>query len=217
MSIDKAVDSTQLDSDLTSVANAIRTKGGTSAQLAFPNGFVSAIGDIPTGGTLITKTITENGTYSAEDDDADGYSEVTVNVPSGGKIETGTFTIATDTKRVTINHSLGVAPNYCFVYPINVPKATEKYRIGWEAIINNVGQQDWNISSRDETFGANHGMWQGTSYALDAKTSSAFHNIGAKDAGSATASTFIVGALSDTGSGGTLSAGTFGYILGVIE
>ena len=34
--------------------------------------------------TLITKTITENGTYSAEDDDADGYSEVTVNVPSGG-------------------------------------------------------------------------------------------------------------------------------------
>lgn len=32
--------------------------------------------------TLITKTITANGTYSAEDDDADGYSEVTVNVPS---------------------------------------------------------------------------------------------------------------------------------------
>lgn len=34
------------------------------------------------GSTLITKTITENGTYSAEDDDADGYSSVTVNVPS---------------------------------------------------------------------------------------------------------------------------------------
>lgn len=32
--------------------------------------------------TLITKTITENGTYSAEDDSADGYSEVTVNVPT---------------------------------------------------------------------------------------------------------------------------------------
>lgn len=36
--------------DLTSVANAIRTKGGTSAQLAFPQGFVQAIGDIETGG-----------------------------------------------------------------------------------------------------------------------------------------------------------------------
>lgn len=50
MSVDKLVDSTQLDADLTSVANAIRTKGGTSASLAFPSGFVSAIGDIPTGG-----------------------------------------------------------------------------------------------------------------------------------------------------------------------
>lgn len=52
MAVDKLVDSTQLDSDLTSVANAIRTKGGTSAQLAFPAGFVSAIGDIQTGGTV---------------------------------------------------------------------------------------------------------------------------------------------------------------------
>ena len=50
MSVDKLVDSSQLDTDLTSVANAIRTKGGTSAQLAFPGGFVSAIQAIPTGG-----------------------------------------------------------------------------------------------------------------------------------------------------------------------
>ena len=49
MSVDKLVDSSQLDTDLTSVANAIRTKGGTSAQLAFPAGFVSAIQTIPTG------------------------------------------------------------------------------------------------------------------------------------------------------------------------
>ena len=50
MALDKLVDSTQLDADLTSVANAIRTKGGTSAQLAFPAGFVSAVEAIPTGG-----------------------------------------------------------------------------------------------------------------------------------------------------------------------
>jgi hypothetical protein len=36
--------------DLTSVANAIRAKGGTSASLAFPSGFVSAVQAIPTGG-----------------------------------------------------------------------------------------------------------------------------------------------------------------------
>lgn len=38
------------DSDLTAVANAIRTKGGTSAELEFPSGFVSAIAAIPSGG-----------------------------------------------------------------------------------------------------------------------------------------------------------------------
>lgn len=32
--------------------------------------------------TLITKTINTNGTYDASDDDADGYSEVTVSVPN---------------------------------------------------------------------------------------------------------------------------------------
>ena len=39
---------------------------------------------LPSGGsaTLITKTITENGTYNASSDSADGYSSVTVNVPT---------------------------------------------------------------------------------------------------------------------------------------
>ena len=50
MSVDKLVDSTQLDSDLTSVANAIRAKSGGSSQLAFPAGFVSEIQAIPSGG-----------------------------------------------------------------------------------------------------------------------------------------------------------------------
>ena len=38
------------DTDLTTVANAIRTKGGTNAQLSFPSGFVTAIENITTGG-----------------------------------------------------------------------------------------------------------------------------------------------------------------------
>lgn len=50
MSLDKLVDSTQLDNDLTSVADAIRSKGGTSASLAFPSGFVNAINAISGGG-----------------------------------------------------------------------------------------------------------------------------------------------------------------------
>lgn len=37
------------DIDLTSVANAIRTKGGTSTSLVYPAGYVSAINALPTG------------------------------------------------------------------------------------------------------------------------------------------------------------------------
>ena len=88
MAIDKAVDSTQLDSDLTSVANAIRTKGGTSAQLAFPAGFVSAVQNIPTGTTPSgTKqiSITQNGT-TTEDVAAYANAEITVNVQGGGGV-----------------------------------------------------------------------------------------------------------------------------------
>ena len=49
MSENKLVNSTQLDADLIDIANAIRTKGGTSEQLAFPVGFVSAIEALPKG------------------------------------------------------------------------------------------------------------------------------------------------------------------------
>lgn len=86
MSVDKLVDSSQLDTDLTSVANAIRTKGGTSAQLAFPAGFVSAVQAIPTGVTPTgTKqiSIAANGT-TTEDVAAYANAEITVNVQGGG-------------------------------------------------------------------------------------------------------------------------------------
>lgn len=63
MSVDKLVDSTQLDSDLTSVANAIRAKSGGSGSLAFPSGFVSEIGNIPSGGGGGLTTIA-SGTYT---------------------------------------------------------------------------------------------------------------------------------------------------------
>ena len=42
------------DTELTSIANAIRTKGGTSASLTYPTGFVDAIDAIPTGGSSST-------------------------------------------------------------------------------------------------------------------------------------------------------------------
>lgn len=49
MALDKAIDSAQLDADLTAVADAIRAKGGTSEALAFPGGFVEAVEAIQAG------------------------------------------------------------------------------------------------------------------------------------------------------------------------
>ena len=71
------------------MANSIRLGGGGSGGSA----------------TLITKSITQNGTYLATNDNADGYSEVTVNVSGGsiptlklneGKIATATGEIVAD-------------------------------------------------------------------------------------------------------------------------
>ena len=47
------------------------------------------------GGTLGTKTITNNGTYNASSDNLDGYSQVTVSVPASA-VDSGTKGISTN-------------------------------------------------------------------------------------------------------------------------
>lgn len=69
MALDALVDGAQLDADLTSVANAIRTKGGASASLAFPADFVSAIAAIPSGGGGSSIADLCNGDITRLDDD----------------------------------------------------------------------------------------------------------------------------------------------------
>ena len=58
---------------------------------------------LPSGGgssaTLITKTITENGTYNASDDSADGYSSVTVNVPTPAAVAMNVQTVQSTSRR----------------------------------------------------------------------------------------------------------------------
>ena len=54
----KIVDGEKLDQDLTSVANAIRDKSGTTGTLPFPAGFVSAISSIS---NVATVTINNGG------------------------------------------------------------------------------------------------------------------------------------------------------------
>ena len=66
------------DTDLTSVANAIRTKGETSAQLEFPADFVSAIAAIRTGGAFNVVAGTFEGTT------ADTAMDITLNYSGTG-------------------------------------------------------------------------------------------------------------------------------------
>lgn len=84
------------DASLTAIANAIRDKNGSNARYK-PGDMANAITNIP-GPALDTKSIIANGTYSAEDENLDGYSAVTVNVPTQGITPTGT-------KQVTVTEN----------------------------------------------------------------------------------------------------------------
>ena len=97
------------DTDLTSVANAIRTKGGTSAQLTFPSGFVTAIQNIPTGATLQSKTVNPSTTSQTVSPDSgyDGLSSVTVNAMPSGSATTPATTI-TSNPTIGINSNTGI-------------------------------------------------------------------------------------------------------------
>lgn len=66
--------------DLTSVANAIRTAGETSAPLEFPAGFVTAIGNISGGGSSNVVT----GTFTAEASEKGTAKSITVPYTGNG-------------------------------------------------------------------------------------------------------------------------------------
>ena len=86
---------TTTSTELTSIADAIRAKGGTSAPLVYPAGFVSAINDISAGGggaTHVTSTATiANYVYLDEDGStqtfsADPFTTLSVDALSGSII-----------------------------------------------------------------------------------------------------------------------------------
>lgn len=74
------------DSILQGIAEAIQTKDGGGKM--YDTEMRGRIEAIPTGGgTLISKTITQNGVYNASSDNADGYDVVTVDVPEKNTLD----------------------------------------------------------------------------------------------------------------------------------
>lgn len=134
------------------MANSIRIGGGGSGSA-----------------TLITKTITQNGTYSAQDDNADGYSEVTVDVEGGAEyVDISTFayhfkrntTTPTVTKKSDYEYSLSFQDQNASGYELcafSVSLEKGVYVAEIKATVNkNTGlanQYPWGIYSATTTSG----------------------------------------------------------------
>ena len=123
------------DTELTSVANAIRTKGGTSAALTYPTGFVSAIeaisagtdvsdttaaaGDVLSGKYFYTSSaVKTQGTIATKTSSDLTASGDTVTVPAGyyasqanKAVSAGTAGTPTATKGTVSSHSISVTPS----------------------------------------------------------------------------------------------------------
>lgn len=116
--------------DLTAVADAIRAKGGTDAQLTFPDGFVGAVQAIATGGgdllaARVTNALTtySNATITSVNDCGFAYCTalVSVDLPAVTHIKSQGFARCTNLE--TINFPMLVSiENNCFR---NCAKLTE--------------------------------------------------------------------------------------------
>lgn len=88
--------------------------------------------------TLITKSITANGTYDAEDDNADGYSSVTVNVPE----PSGSINITENGTHDVTNYASAV---------VNVPSSGAS---SWTKVAETSYQIEYSSTS-----GTTHATW----------------------------------------------------------
>ena len=145
MALDKAVDSMALDGNLKNVANAIRTKGKTTASLTFPNGFISAIQAIQTGTELkIVVSVTSGATVTA----TKGSNTVRGTSVNGGCTlvvpETGTWSV-----KATLN---GQTSNTVTV------SVVDNYAVSLSFVSSTLNNNEWSVikSVSDKGQGANY-------------------------------------------------------------
>lgn len=106
------------------IADAIREKNGsqneyTPAQMA---GAIEALPDVP---VLVQKNIIVNGSYDPDDDSADGYSGVTVNVPNtysasdDGKVVDNGSLVAQTSRNIILNGTYDTTKNNSVVVNVS--------------------------------------------------------------------------------------------------
>ena len=153
------------DTDLSAVADAIRTKGGTSAQLEFPSGFVDAIDAISGGGVL---GVTQ---------DEDGYLVLSP-VSSGGGNPGEEFEWASSTEIVTVGANTAASVtdcvnyfssyNYTLLILLSKPTKADQYLARVKSNIGNASFRYRNQNFAPTTEATNYSAYlvEGTQYLL---------------------------------------------------
>lgn len=171
--------------------------------------------------SIVQLPTNEGGTATFKDVD-----EITT--PSGGSgssensYEMGTFTLDEVTTNYTYEHSLGRVPKFAIVYPISLNKNTSdtehhtNYTISAQYILNGLGQDNYNISSKDLIIGNNpFAQYYGTGYSSNVDGGSWGFDATCGTNLEFTETTVVVGAQCKIGAtSGHLTVGTYGIIVG---
>ena len=136
--------------DLTAVANAIREKGGTSEQLACPDGFVAAIQAIQTGAPLqiavttnagATVTATKGSKTVSGTADTSGNCTLTVD-------EAGTWTVTAATASTTKTSDVVVGISNVDLLPVDSVLNNNSWEIIKKVSDAGQGENYWSIGDR---------------------------------------------------------------------
>lgn len=139
--------------DMTTVADAIREKGGTTAPLSFPAGMAAAVREIPSGGTDISLGLTAatvGQTVKVKAVDTDGKPTAWEAVDAAGDgvewyevIDTETaevvndLTITTDKNGRTISGYHALAMVLCFMIPADSTQTSANGSVWVYPVVNN--------------------------------------------------------------------------------